>query len=140
MTATTVTLMQPAHKLDHHKLQWSRIQVPSLAYGACATSTGAVSKKLTFSPSSVSCCVLPIWRRLRLRAQFSFEFREPMRLEIRTLLLLWHMLAQVPRNSTCLENLGVIPKNFPKVGAALQVSANEGHLAPCGCPTRTLPP
>ena len=39
-----------------------------------------------------------------------------------------------------LVHLGVIPKNFPKVGAALEVSANEGHMAPCGCPARTLPP
>ena len=38
-----------------------------------------------------------------------------------------------------LVQLGVIPKNFPKVGAAMEASAIEGQMAPCGCPIRLLP-
>ena len=39
-----------------------------------------------------------------------------------------------------LVQLGVIPKNFPKIGAALETSAIEAQIAPCGCPVRSLPP
>ena len=43
----------------------------------------------------------------------------------------------LPREA--LIQLKVIPKDFPKVGAVLDVSAIETK-APCGCPTRALPP
>ena len=39
-----------------------------------------------------------------------------------------------------LIQLGVILKNFPQVGAALEASAIEHSMSPCGCPTRALPP
>ena len=45
-----------------------------------------------------------------------------------------------------LIQLHVIPKNFPKVGAATEVSSNEDVAskdppkAPCGCPLRSKPP
>ena len=39
-----------------------------------------------------------------------------------------------------LIQLGVIPKDFPKVGAALESSAIEAQTAECGCPERSLPP
>ena len=39
-----------------------------------------------------------------------------------------------------LIQLGVIPKDFPKVGAALESSAIEDQTAECGCPKRSLPP
>ena len=39
-----------------------------------------------------------------------------------------------------LIQLGVIPKDFPKVGAALESSAIEAQTAECGCPKRSLPP
>ena len=39
-----------------------------------------------------------------------------------------------------LVQLGVIPKDFPKVGATLESSAIEAQTAPCGCMTRSLPP
>ena len=39
-----------------------------------------------------------------------------------------------------LVQLGVIPKNFPKVGAVLESSAIEAQTAPCGCMARSLPP
>ena len=38
-----------------------------------------------------------------------------------------------------LVQLGVIPKNFPKVGSAMETSAVETKTAPCGCPIRVLP-
>ena len=38
-----------------------------------------------------------------------------------------------------LVQLGVIPKSFPKVGAAMEMSAVESQIAPCGCPIRSLP-
>ena len=34
----------------------------------------------------------------------------------------------------------IIPKNFPKVGAALELSAVEAQTAACGCLNRSLPP
>ena len=39
-----------------------------------------------------------------------------------------------------LIQLKIIPKNFPKVGAALESSAIEAHTAACGCLNRSLPP
>ena len=39
-----------------------------------------------------------------------------------------------------LIQLGVIPKNFPEIGAAMEASAIEGQTAPCGCSMRLLPP
>ena len=39
-----------------------------------------------------------------------------------------------------LVQLGVIPKNFPKVGATMESSAIETQTAPCGCMIRSLPP
>ena len=39
-----------------------------------------------------------------------------------------------------LLHLGVISKNFPQVGAAMETSAINHHVSPCGCPTRVLPP
>ena len=39
-----------------------------------------------------------------------------------------------------LIQLQIIPKNFPRVGAAATVSVIEHPRSPCGCPTRTLPP
>ena len=44
----------------------------------------------------------------------------------------------LPREA--LIQLSVIPKNFPKVGAALESSAIDAQTAPCGCLLRTLPP
>ena len=39
-----------------------------------------------------------------------------------------------------LIQLGVISKNFPQIGAALEASAIEHSMSPRGCPTRALPP
>jgi hypothetical protein len=39
-----------------------------------------------------------------------------------------------------LIHLAVIPKDFPKVGAAVETATIESTTAPCGCPTRSLPP
>ena len=39
-----------------------------------------------------------------------------------------------------LVQLGVIPKNFPEIGAAMEASAIACQTAPCGCPMRSLPP
>ena len=39
-----------------------------------------------------------------------------------------------------LIQLNVIPKIFPEIGAAQEISTMEHKKSPCGCPTRTLPP
>ena len=39
-----------------------------------------------------------------------------------------------------LIQLGVIPKDFPQVGAAAESASIEGNSAVCGCPCRSLPP
>ena len=39
-----------------------------------------------------------------------------------------------------LVQLGVIPRNFPEIGAATETSAIETQIATCGCPVRTMPP
>ena len=39
-----------------------------------------------------------------------------------------------------LIQLGLISRNFPKVGAVVESSAVKCQVAPCGCPTRRLPP
>jgi len=39
-----------------------------------------------------------------------------------------------------LVQLGVIPTNFPQVGAALEASSIENKVALCGCPLRSMPP
>ena len=39
-----------------------------------------------------------------------------------------------------LIQLGVIPQNFPRVGAVIETASIQDHQAECGCPLRTLPP
>ena len=39
-----------------------------------------------------------------------------------------------------LVQLGVIPRNFPEIGATMETSAIESLIAPCGCPVRVMPP
>ena len=39
-----------------------------------------------------------------------------------------------------LIQLCVIPKNFPRVGAAMETSSINDRRAKCGCPLRTMPP
>ena len=39
-----------------------------------------------------------------------------------------------------LVQLGVIPKNFPQVGAAMETSAIDHRIGQCGCAVRSLPP